>query len=71
MLEEWLRNQGQDIQVEFFRRASHFLTDQELLKVMEGVRSGRDLTDVHIELGLLDKYMVDFSRIIDLLSMCR
>lgn len=68
MLEEWLRKQQSDVQVEFFRRASHFLSDRELIDVMEGVKNGRNLTDVHIELGLLDKYCVDFSRIIELLS---
>lgn len=68
MLEEWLRRQKSGVQVEFFRRASHFLSDHELIAVMEGVKNGRELTDIHIELGLLDKYGVDFSRIADLLS---
>lgn len=30
---------------------------------MEAVKSGRNIVDIHIELGLLDKYRVDLFRI--------
>lgn len=30
---------------------------------MNGVKSGRNIVDIHIELGLLDKYRVDLFRI--------
>lgn len=63
MFEQWIREQSRDIQLEVFNRISHHLSNSELISVMRFVESGRDLVDIHIELGLLDKYRVDLFRI--------
>lgn len=63
MFEFWIRQQCDKIQLEVFNRISHHLSNNELVSVMEGVRNGRDIVDIHIEMGLLDKYRVDLFRI--------
>lgn len=68
MFEKWIRFQSPEIVLEVFNRLSHFLSDRELIAVMEGIRDGRDLIDIHIELGVLDKYRVDLSKIQELVS---
>lgn len=63
MFEQWIRLQTNDIKLDVFNRLSHFLSDHELLTVMEGMRIGREIIDIHIELGLLDKYSVDLFKV--------
>lgn len=63
MFEKWIRAQKSNIKLEVFNRISHHLSNSELIGVMRAVESGRDIVDIHIELGLLDKYRVDLFRI--------
>lgn len=63
MFEKWIRTQNMEIQLEVFSRISHHLSDSELVSVMNAVRNGRDLVDIHIEMGFLEKYRVDLFRI--------
>lgn len=66
MFEQWIRLQSPKTVLEVFNRLSHFLSDRELLLVMEGIRDGREIIDIHIELGVLDKYRVDLNKIREL-----
>ncbi|MGL1893777.1 MAG: hypothetical protein OCD02_19225 [Spirochaetaceae bacterium] len=63
MFETWIRKQEKEIQLDVFSRISHHLSNTELVAVMNSVSSGRDLVDIHIEMGLLAKYRVDLFRI--------
>lgn len=63
MFENWIRIQVNVIVLQVFNRLSHHLSNNELLAVMGGVKGGRDIIDIHIELGLLDKYRVDLFKI--------
>lgn len=66
MFEQWIRLQSPKTVLEVFNRLSHFLSDRELLLVMEGIRDGREIVDIHIEIGVLDKYRVDLNKIREL-----
>lgn len=68
MFEKWIRLQEKDIQLEVFNRISHHLSNNELVSVMNAVSSGRDLVDIHIELGLLEKYRVDLFRVREVIT---
>lgn len=63
MFEQWIREQRRSIQLEVFNRIAHHLSNTELISVMRGIENNRDIVDVHIEQGLLDKYRVDLFRI--------
>lgn len=63
MFEQWIREQKRPIQLEVFNRIAHHLSNSELISVMREVEGNRDIVDVHIGLGLLDKYRVDLFRI--------
>ena len=68
MFEQWIRLQSYEITLDVFNRLSHFLSDSELLTVMDRVRNGREIVDIHIELGLLDKYRVETFKIRELVT---
>lgn len=63
MFEQWIRSQPSDIVMEVFNRFAHYLNNNELILVMDGVKNGRDIIDIHIELGLPGKYKTDLFRI--------
>lgn len=63
LFENWVRIQSSKVQLEVFNRISHHLSNNELVAVMNAVQSGRDLVDIHIELGILEKYKIDLFRI--------
>lgn len=63
MFEKWIRMQCSEVQLEVFNRISHHLSNSELIDIMRAVESGREIVDIHIELGLLEKYRVDLFRI--------
>lgn len=63
MFENWIRQQGKEIQLEVFNRFSHYLNNNELVSVMDGAQSGRNLVDIHLELGLFEKYRTDLFKI--------
>ncbi len=65
---QWISLQDEDIQMEFFKRFSHFLNDRELGDVMAGVGRGRNLLDCHTSAGLLDKYQLEVLKLIQTLS---
>lgn len=63
LFENWIRMQCNKVQLEVFNRISHHLSNNELVSVMDGVESGRNIIDIHIELGILEKYRIDLFRI--------
>ena len=63
MFEKWIRIQNRKIQLEVLNRISHYLSNNELVSVMEAVGSGREIIDAHIERGLFEKYRVDIFRV--------
>ncbi|MBN2617148.1 MAG: hypothetical protein JXR64_02410 [Spirochaetales bacterium] len=67
-MEEWVRLQSKEVQLEFFYQLTNFMSNSEIISVMEGVNSGRNIVDMHIELGLLERYSVEIPRIIELLK---
>jgi len=62
---EWLKNLPPDRQLSVFKELSRFLSANELKKVMEQLKRGKDLLTIHRQLGLLHKYQVDLVRIRD------
>ena len=68
MFEQWIRLQSPEIVLEVFNRLSHFLSDRELLNIMESIKNGRDIVDIHIELGVLDKYRVELFKIREIVT---
>lgn len=63
LFENWIRQQNDKIQIEVFNRFSHHLNNNELVSVMNAVQSGRNIVDIHLELGLFEKYRTDLFRI--------
>lgn len=63
MFEHWIRDQNRSIQLEVFNRIAHHLSNSEIVAVMREIESNRDIVDVHIDLGIIEKYRVDLFRI--------
>lgn len=66
-VQQWIKKQPSSLQIEIFKRISHFLSNNELKYVMQGVADGRDLMMLHEELGLFEKYQIDMLRIMDII----
>ncbi|MDC7232143.1 MAG: hypothetical protein PQJ58_02835 [Spirochaetales bacterium] len=66
-IQQWIKKQTPSLQVEIFKRMSHFLNNNELKYVMQGVAAGRDLMMLHEELGLFEKYQIDMIRMMDII----
>ena len=64
----WIALQDDDIQMEFWKRLSHFLNDRELTCVMAEMEKGRSLLDCHRGMGMLDKYQLEVLKLIQTLS---
>lgn len=65
---EWLSLQSEEIQMEFWKRFSHFLNNRELQSVMNGMSLGRDIMDCHNEIGAFEQYQLEVFKIIQTLS---
>ncbi len=68
MFEQWIRQQSKKIKIDVFNRITHHLSNSEIIYVMDQINSGRDIVDVHIEKGLLDKYRIDLFRIREIVT---
>jgi hypothetical protein len=66
-IQQWIKNQTPPLQIEIYKRISHFLSNNELKYVMQGVADGRDLMILHEELGLFEKYQIDMLRMMDII----
>lgn len=66
-IQQWIKKQPLSLQMEIFKRISHFLSNNELKYVMQGVADGRDLMMLHEELGLFEKYQIDMLRMMDII----
>lgn len=62
-IEDWVKNQEDSIQQEFFKKASHYLNNNELKSVMRDVAVGVNLLKAHKTIGAFEKYQIDFARI--------
>lgn len=52
--------------MEIYKRISHFLSNNELKYIMQGVVDGRNMMLLHEELGLFEKYQIDMLRMMDI-----
>lgn len=68
MFEDWIRLQNSDIQIEVFSRISHFLSNSELVSIMEVVNSGVDIVSAHSRIGVLEKYQINIFRIREIIT---
>jgi hypothetical protein len=66
-IQQWIKQQPADLQMEIWKRISHFLNNRELNYIMQGVAGGRDLMVLHEELNLFDKYQIDMLRITEII----
>lgn len=64
---EWLSFQPKQIQTEVWKRLTAFLSTRELEQVMAKVRQGETIWQAHERLGLVDKYQLELSKIVDVL----
>jgi hypothetical protein len=64
----WISLQNDEIQMEFWKRLSHFLNDRELSAIMMNMERGKSLADCHKEAGLLEKYQLEVLKLIQTLS---
>jgi len=67
-IQQWIKKQTPALQMEIYKRISHFLSNNELKYVMQGVAEGRDLMVLHEELGLFEKYQIDMLRMMDIVK---
>ncbi|QEN04835.1 hypothetical protein EW093_09005 [Thiospirochaeta perfilievii] len=63
MFKDWIDKQQQDIQLIFFNKLSHFLSNNEIVSVMNQVADGVDIADAHIKMGLIEKYRVEIFKL--------
>jgi len=68
-IQQWIARQTPDIQMETWKRISHFLNNNELAYIMQGVNQGRKLMNLHEELNLFEKYQIDMLRTMEII--CR
>ena len=66
-IQDWIAKQREEIQMTAWQQISHLLSDMELNYIMNGVRRGRDLMDLHIELDVFTKYQVDMLKVLEIL----
>ncbi len=66
-IQDWIEQQREEIQMAAWQQISHLLSDMELNYIMNGVRQGRDLMDLHLELDVFTKYQVDMLKVIEIL----
>ncbi|MDC7224714.1 MAG: hypothetical protein PQJ60_13295 [Spirochaetales bacterium] len=64
----WISLQNDQIQMEFWKRFSHFLNDRELSSVMADLERGIGLYEAHVNGGLLEKYQLEVFKLIQTLS---
>ncbi len=64
----WISLQDEEIQMEFWKRLSHFLNDRELTFVMSELERGIPLLVSHRKMGLLNKYQLEVLKLIQTLS---
>ena len=64
----WLSLQDEDIQNDFWKRLSHFLSNRELEQVMKGLTMGRDILSCHEDMGIFAKYQLEVLKLIQTLS---
>jgi len=62
-IEAWLGSLPEDIRLQVFQVLSEYLSVNELKAVMSEVGKGRDLLEIHRQMGLIRKYQVDLLRI--------
>ena len=65
-IQQWIKNQSPSLQMEIYKRISHFLSNNELKYIMQGVVDGRNMMLLHEELGLFEKYQIDMLRMMDI-----
>ncbi|MDC7238860.1 MAG: hypothetical protein PQJ50_00735 [Spirochaetales bacterium] len=66
-IQNWIKQQSPELQMEIWKRISHFLSNNELKYIMQGVSEGRNLMILHEELGLFEKYQIDMLRMMDII----
>ncbi|MBF9014429.1 MULTISPECIES: hypothetical protein [unclassified Oceanispirochaeta] len=66
-IQQWIKNQSPSLQMEIYKRISHFLSNNELKYIMQGVADGRNMMLLHEELGLFEKYQIDMLRMMDII----
>jgi len=68
-IQQWINRQTPSVQMETWKRISHFLNNNELAYIMQGVNEGRKLMNLHEELNLFEKYQIDMLRTMEII--CR
>ncbi|MDA3958907.1 hypothetical protein [Oceanispirochaeta sp.] len=66
-VQQWIDQQPPTLQMEIWKRISHFLNNRELMYIMQGVSQGRELMALHNELNLFEKYQIDMLRMMDII----
>ncbi|QEN06942.1 hypothetical protein EXM22_02645 [Oceanispirochaeta crateris] len=66
-VQQWITQQPQSLQMEIWKRISHFLNNRELMYIMQEVAQGRDLMTLHNELSLFEKYQIDMLRMMEII----
>ncbi len=66
-IQDWILQQREEIQMAFWQQVSHLLSDMELNYVMSGVRTGKDLMTLHLELDVFNKYQVDMLKVLEII----
>jgi hypothetical protein len=66
-IQQWILKQTPEIQMETWKRISHFLNNNELKYIMQGVSRGQSLMTLHDELNLFEKYQIDMLRTMDII----
>lgn len=62
-MDSWLNSLSERDRLRVFQMLSSYLSGTELKKVMERVKKGEPLLEIHRKMGLLRKYQVDLIRI--------
>ena len=66
-IQDWIEQQREEIQMTVWQQISHLLSDMELNYIMNGVRQGRNLMDLHKELDVFTKYQVDMLKVLEII----
>ncbi len=62
-LRRWAASLPQNEQLQVFQRLSGYLSDREIRTVMAEAVRGKTLHQIHVQMGLFEKYYVDILRI--------
>lgn len=67
-MREWINHQPKTIQAEVWKRLTTFLSTGEINEVVSRIEGGKDLLQAHEELGLVDKYLDELNRIVQIIK---